>query len=83
MNKFESVQCSKNDVRVCLMFDKMVFVPSLARSNEKTSSKFECKMSTIEHISPSLIWGQMQVDFLNEWQKIWSLMGLVTLSSLP
>ena len=24
------VQCSKNDVRVCSMFDKMVFDPSLA-----------------------------------------------------
>ena len=29
MNKFEFVRCSKNDVRVCSMFDEMVFDPSL------------------------------------------------------
>ena len=29
MNMFEFVQCSKNDVRVRSMFDKMVFDPSL------------------------------------------------------
>ena len=29
MNTFEFVQCSKNDVRACSMFDKMVFDPSL------------------------------------------------------
>ena len=29
MNTFEFVRCSKNDVRVRLMFDKMVFDPSL------------------------------------------------------
>ena len=30
MNMFEFVRCSKNDVRVRSMFDKMVFDPSLA-----------------------------------------------------
>ena len=29
MNMFEFVRCSKNDVRVRSMFDKMVFDPSL------------------------------------------------------
>ena len=29
MNTFEFVQCSKNDVRVCSMFDRIVFHPSL------------------------------------------------------
>ena len=29
MNTFEFVRCSKNDVRVRSMFDKMVFDPSL------------------------------------------------------
>ena len=33
MNTFEFVQCSKNDVRVCSMFDKMVFDPSLLSSS--------------------------------------------------
>ena len=29
MNTFEFVRCSKNDVRVCSMFDRIVFDPSL------------------------------------------------------
>ena len=33
MNTFEFVRCSKNDVRVRSMFDKMVFDPSLRRRN--------------------------------------------------
>ena len=32
MNKFEFVRCSKNDVRVRSMFDKMVFDPSLSNN---------------------------------------------------
>ena len=32
MNMFEFVRCSKNDVRVPSMFDKMVFDPSLSLS---------------------------------------------------
>ena len=32
MNTFEFVQCSKNDVRVHSMFDKMVFDPSLRKT---------------------------------------------------
>ena len=35
MNMFEFVRCSKNDVRVRSMFDKMVFDPSLNESNKK------------------------------------------------
>ena len=31
MNTFEFVRCSKNDVRVRSMFEKMVFDPSLSR----------------------------------------------------
>ena len=31
MNMFEFVQCSKNDVRVRSMFDKMMFDPSLVK----------------------------------------------------
>ena len=31
MNTFEFVRCSKNDVRVRSMFDKMVFDPSLVQ----------------------------------------------------
>ena len=37
MNMFEFVRCSKNDVRVRSMFDKMVFDPSLLFScSQKT-----------------------------------------------
>ena len=32
MNMFEFVRCSKNDVRVRSMFDKMVFDPSLEKT---------------------------------------------------
>ena len=32
MNLFEFVRCSKNDVRVRSMFDKMVFDPSLLKA---------------------------------------------------
>ena len=38
MNTFEFVQCSKNDVRVCSMFDKMVFDTSLAVMEGNTKS---------------------------------------------
>ena len=34
MNMFEFVRCSKNDVRVRSMFDKMVFDPSLLSREE-------------------------------------------------
>jgi len=34
MNTLEFVQCSKNDVRVRSMFDKMVFDPSLDSKNQ-------------------------------------------------
>ena len=37
MNIFEFVLCSKNDVRVCSMFDKMVFHQSLMIELEKTN----------------------------------------------
>ena len=39
MNTFEFVRCSKNDVRVRSMFDKMVFDPSLVlRTRARVSS---------------------------------------------
>ena len=37
MNMFEFVRCSKNDVRVGSMFDKMVFDPSLKSIKNQSS----------------------------------------------
>ena len=38
MNTFKFVKCLKNDVRVRLMFDKMVFDPSLIRNSRSTKT---------------------------------------------
>ena len=39
MNTVEFVRCTKNDVQVCLMFDKIVFDPSLGYANPKHINK--------------------------------------------
>ena len=40
MNMFKFVRCSKNDVGVCSMFDKMEFEPSLSNSTLKLKRLF-------------------------------------------
>jgi len=40
MNTFEFIQCSKNDVQVRSMFDKMVFDPSLVKITVWTFQDF-------------------------------------------
>ena len=51
---FEFIRCSKNDVQVCLIFDKMVFDPSLLRSgwlNNVRYSMFVCSKPKIGFLS--------------------------------
>ena len=43
MNMFEFAQCSKNDVGIRSMFDKMVFNLSLGNTDKPFSLDFEAK----------------------------------------
>ena len=43
MNKFKSVQCSKNDVQVRSIFDKMLFDPSLVANIEIAKNRINIK----------------------------------------
>ena len=47
MNIFEFVRCSKNDVRVQSMFDKMVFDPSLKNTENGTIKIFKLIFHTV------------------------------------
>ena len=46
-NTFEFVRCSKNDVQVRSMFDKMVFDPSLSHT-ENTSQGYLIRAKTVK-----------------------------------
>ena len=69
MNMFRFIRCLKNDVRVCSMFDKMVFDTSLSIATQVTNLYQKYLHNLKGAFQDSKSWQTQNWNWLNKWSK--------------